>query len=78
MVYDTRYFTTYYAIDAVISNRHLSSALDTIEGPYLPLVFEAGGLPRPSVCRAKANSRSLKGAFSTLRRRGEALRFNRS
>src|SRR5262249_25609684 len=47
MTYDPRYFTTYYAIDAVnFKPVNLSSALDTIEGPYLPLVVqEAAGLP---------------------------------
>src|SRR5262249_34276720 len=37
--HDPRYYTTYYAIDAV--NFHpvnVNSALDTIEGPYLPLI----------------------------------------
>src|SRR5215471_9336377 len=47
MTYDPRYFTTYYAIDAInFKPVNLSSALDTIEGPYLPLVVqEAAGLP---------------------------------
>jgi hypothetical protein len=41
------YFTTYYAIDAInFTPPDLSSALDTLEGPYLPLVVqEAAGLP---------------------------------
>jgi hypothetical protein len=47
MTYDPRYFTTYYAIDAVhFKPNNLASALETIEGPYLPLVvLEAAGLP---------------------------------
>src|SRR6266487_2396187 len=41
MTYDPRYFTTYYAIDAVnFKPANLSSALDTIEGPYLPLIVQ--------------------------------------
>ena len=39
MTYDPRYFTTYYAIDAInFTPVDTSSALDTLEGPYLPLV----------------------------------------
>ena len=45
--HDPRYFTTYYAIDAVnFPPADLSSALDRLEAPYLPLVIqEAAGLP---------------------------------
>jgi hypothetical protein len=45
MAYDPRYFTTYYAIDAInFTPADVSSALDTLEGPYLPLVVqEAAG-----------------------------------
>jgi hypothetical protein len=45
MAYDPRYFTTYYAIDAVnFRPVDVSSALDALEGPYLPLVVqEAAG-----------------------------------
>ena len=47
MTYDPRYFTTYYAIDASTSQpTDMSSALDPLEAPYLPLVVqEAAGLP---------------------------------
>ena len=47
MAYDPRYFTTYYAIDAInFAPVDMTSALDTLEGPYLPLVVqEAAGLP---------------------------------
>jgi len=45
--YDLRYFTTYYAIDAInFKPVDVSSALDTLEAPHLPLVIqEAAGLP---------------------------------
>src|SRR5207302_2646874 len=47
MSYDPRYFTTYYAIDTInYKPVDLSSALDTIEGPYLPMITqEVAGLP---------------------------------
>src|SRR5439155_26476735 len=47
MAFDARYFTTYYAIDAVnFGPVDLSSALDRLEAPHLPLVVqEAAGLP---------------------------------
>src|SRR5262249_4050972 len=39
--HDPRYFTTYYAIDAInFDPVDLSSALDTLEAPYLPLVIQ--------------------------------------
>ena len=39
MTYDPRYFTTYYAIDIVnFSPVDLSSALNRLDAPYLPLV----------------------------------------
>src|SRR5437763_1291373 len=45
--YDPRYFTTYYAIDAINSEPVKSSAvMDKIDAPYLPLVVqEAAGIP---------------------------------
>ena len=44
---DPRYFTTYYAIDAVnFQPVDVSSALPTLDAPYLPVVLlEAAGLP---------------------------------
>src|SRR5260370_294968 len=62
MVYDPRYFTTYYAIDTVnFKPANLSSPLDTIEGPYLPLVIQQAAAlrlalsrsPRPACGRAR-------------------------
>src|ERR1700704_2630326 len=45
--YDPRYYATYYAIDAINFERAESPAvMDTIDGPYLPLVVqEAAGIP---------------------------------
>ena len=47
---DARYFTTYYAIDTVnFDPVDLSSALDPLDAPYLPLVvLESAGVPLPS------------------------------
>jgi hypothetical protein len=44
---DPRYLTTYYAIDAVnFQPADLSSALRTLDAPYLPLIVEeAAGVP---------------------------------
>ena len=77
---DPRFFTTYYAIDAV--NFHpvdLSSALDTLEAPYLPLVIqEAAGLPLdPSFAEQKRILRRCGGTFYLCGGGAEARRFNR-
>src|SRR5262245_49766828 len=66
MTYDPRYYTTYYAIDAInFKPVNLSSALDTLEGPYLPLVVqEAAGLPLdPSFAEQKRILERCKGLF---------------
>ena len=80
MTYDPRYFTTYYAIDAINFNPpNLSSALDTIEGPYLPLVVqEAAGLPLdPSFAEQKRILERCNGLFYACAGGAEARRFNR-
>jgi hypothetical protein len=80
MAYDLRYFTTYYAIDAVnFKPSNLTSALDTIEGPYLPLVvLEAAGLPLdPSFAEQKKILDRCKGLFYACASGAEARRFNR-
>jgi phosphoglycerol transferase MdoB-like AlkP superfamily enzyme len=80
MTYDPRYFTTYYAIDAVnFKPVNLSSALGTIEGPYLPLVVqEAAGLPLdPSFAEQKKILERCKGLFYACAGGAEARRFNR-
>src|SRR5215471_597565 len=66
MTYDPRYFTTYYA-------------LDTIEGPYLPLVVqEAAGLPLdPSFAEQKRILERCKGLFYACAGGAVARRFNR-
>ena len=45
--FDPRYYTSYYAIDAVnFKPVDLSSALNTLDAPYIPLlVQEAAGVP---------------------------------
>jgi hypothetical protein len=80
MTYDPRYYTTYYAIDAInFKPVNLSSALDTIEGPYLPLVVqEAAGLPLdPSFAEQKRILERCKGLFYSCGGGAEARRFNR-
>jgi len=80
MTYDPRYFTTYYAIDAVnFKPVSLASALDTIEGPYLPLIVqEAAGLPLdPSFAEQKRILQRCKGLFYACAAGAEARRFNR-
>ena len=80
MAYDPRYFTTYYAIDAInFAPVDLSSALDTLEGPYLPLVVqEAAGLPLdPSFVEQKKIMMRCKGLFYACAGGAEARHFNR-
>src|SRR5262245_50363505 len=80
MIYDPRYYTTYYAIDAInFKPVSLASALDTIEGPYLPLVVqEAAGLPLdPSFAEQKRILERCKGLFYACAGGAEARRFNR-
>ena len=80
MDHDPRYFTTYYAIDAVnFKPVNLTSALDTIEGPYLPLVVqEAAGLPLDaSFSEQKKILERCKGLFYACAGGAEARRFNR-
>jgi Sulfatase len=80
MAWDHRYFTTYYAIDAVnFKPADVSSALDTLEGPYLPLVVqEAAGLPLdPSFAAQKKILLRCNGLFYGCDNGGEARHFNR-
>jgi hypothetical protein len=75
-----KYFTTYYAIDTVnYKPANVSSALDTIEGPYLPLVLqEAAGLPLdPSFAEQKRILERCHGLFYACDSGAEARRFNR-
>jgi hypothetical protein len=80
MAHDPRYFTTYYAIDAVnFKPVDVSSALDTLEGPYLPLVtLEAAGLPLdPSFAAQKQILQRCHGLFYGCDDGATARRFNR-
>jgi len=80
MAWDHRYFTTYYAIDAInFKPADLSSALHTLEGPYLPLVVqEAAGLPLdPSFAAQKKILLRCNGLFYGCDNGAEARRFNR-
>ncbi|MFZ3349883.1 MAG: sulfatase-like hydrolase/transferase [Xanthobacteraceae bacterium] len=80
MTHDPRYFTTYYAIDAVnFKPVDVSTALDTLEGPYLPLVtLEAAGLPLdPSFAAQKRILLRCHGLFYGCDDGATARRFNR-
>ena len=80
MNYDPRYFTTYYAIDGInYKPKDMSSALDKLEAPYLPLVIqEAAGLPLdPSFAEQKKILQRCNGLFFQCAGGAEARRFNR-
>jgi phosphoglycerol transferase MdoB-like AlkP superfamily enzyme len=80
MVGDQRYYTTYYAIDGVnFKPADLSSALPTLDAPYLPIVvLEAAGLPlNPSFIEQKAVMQRCGGMFFRCNNGAEARRFNR-
>lgn len=77
---DPRYLTTYYAIDAVnFTPADLSSALDRLDAPYLPLVIqEAAGVPLgPSFLEQKKILQRCDGVFYGCAGGAEARRFNR-
>lgn len=77
---DPRYLTTYYAIDAVnFTPVDLSSALDTLDAPYLPLIIEeAAGVPLdPSFSEQRNILRRCNGLLYTCAHGAEARRFNR-
>ena len=77
---DPRFLTTYYAIEA-LNHRppDLSSALDVLDAPYLPLVvLEAAGVPlTPSFAEQKRILRRCNGLFYRCGNGAEARRFNR-
>jgi hypothetical protein len=78
--FDPKYYTTYYAIDAInFKPVDLSSAVDTLDGPYLPLVVqEAAGLPLdPSFAEQKNIFKRCAGIFYACNGGVEARRFNR-
>src|SRR5207253_884737 len=78
--YDPRYFTTYYALDGInFTPKDVSSALDRLEAPYLPIVVqEAAGLPLdPSFAEQKKILERCHGLFFQCAGGAEARRFNR-
>jgi len=78
--YDPRYFTTYYAIDAInFAPVNLGEARDTIEGPYLPLIAqELAGLPLDaSFAEQRRIFQRCQGEFYACAGGAEARRFNR-
>jgi len=80
LAFDWRYYTSYYAIDAVnFTPVDTSSALDTLEAPYLPLlVQEAAGVPLdPSFSEQKNILKRCHGRFFSCQDGAEARRFNR-
>ena len=80
MSLDPRYYSTYYAIDGInYSPANLSSALETLDAAYLPLVLqEAAGLPLdPSFAEQKSIMLRCKGTFYACKKGTEARRFNR-
>jgi hypothetical protein len=77
---DPRYFTAYYVIDTVnFTPIDLSSALDTLDAPYLPLMtLEAAGVPLdPSFAEQKKILQRCGGVFYLCSGGAEARRFNR-
>jgi hypothetical protein len=77
---DPRYLTTYYAIDALnFTPADLSSALDELDAPYLPLVvLEAAGVPLgPTFSEQQKILNRCQGLFYRCAGGAEARRFNR-
>jgi phosphoglycerol transferase MdoB-like AlkP superfamily enzyme len=80
MATDPRYYSTYYAIDGINYRPHdLSSALETLDAAYIPLVLqEAAGIPLdPSFTEQKSIMLRCNGTFYACRKGAEARRFNR-
>jgi hypothetical protein len=77
---DPRYLTTYYAIDTVnFTPADLSSALDTLDAAYLPVVMqEAAGVPLdPGFAKQKEILQRCHGQLYRCADGAEARRFNR-
>jgi len=80
MAADRRFFSTYYAVDAVnFQPKDLSSALDKLDAAYLPIVIQdAAGVPLdPSFAEQKSIMLRCKGIFYSCSKGAEARRFNR-
>jgi hypothetical protein len=77
---DPRYLTTYYAIDAVnFTPADVTSALDMIDAPYLPVVLlAAAGVPlEPDFASQKAMLRRCGGVFYRCEEGFPAKQLNR-
>ncbi|HEY0851562.1 MAG TPA: sulfatase-like hydrolase/transferase [Bradyrhizobium sp.] len=80
MAADRRFFSTYYAVDAVnFQPKDPSSALDKLDAAYLPIVIQdAAGVPLdPSFAEQKSIMLRCKGIFYTCSKGAEARRLNR-
>ncbi len=80
MQFDQRYYTTYYAFDALnFAPQSLSSALDPLDAPHLPLVvLEGAGVPLDASFREqKRILQRCHGLFYLCASGAEARRFNR-
>jgi phosphoglycerol transferase MdoB-like AlkP superfamily enzyme len=80
MAADPRYFSTYYALDGInFRPPDLSSALETLDAAYIPIVIqEAAGIPLdPSFEEQKKIMLRCKGLFYACKDGAEARRFNR-
>jgi hypothetical protein len=78
--YDPRYYTTYYSLDVInFMPVDLSSAVDQLDAPYLPLaVLEAAGVPLdPSFAEQKKILERCRGVFYGCAGGAEARRFNK-
>jgi len=80
MGYDPRYYSAYYAIDTInFRPVNLSSALDVLDAPYLPIVVqEAAGLPLDATfAEQRRILQRCRGLFYACGNGAEARRFNR-
>jgi len=77
---DPRYFSTYYAVNAInFKPQSMASALDTLDGPYLPmLIQQLAGLPLDaSFTEQKKIFERCKGVYYNCGGGAESRRFNR-
>lgn len=77
---DPRFLSTYYTLEGInFRPADVSSALDVLDAPYMPIVvMEAAGLPLdPSFAEQKRILKRCNGLFYRCAAGGEAKRFNR-